>query len=270
MIEKTIRHEGASIAYAVWGESPKTVVLLHGYLENRLIFTEFALGLSQFVRVIAIDLPGHGLSELPAEPLTMNSMACAVRAVLNQEAVDCCFMAGHSMGGYVVFAFLERYPELLSAYCLLHSTPFADTPEKQAMRDREIALVRAGKQKSLFTTNVPNGFAAESLQPLAQRVAFAVEVATKTPPEGIVAALEALKGRRNREELMQNSGKPLLVVLGRHDNYIAFENMKAVALGTPRTTLVVLEHSGHNGFLEEPEALIDAIRAFLVTESYSL
>ena len=267
MIEKTIRHEGAAIAYTVWGGGPKTLVLLHGYLESRLIFREFASGLSQFVRVIAIDLPGHGLSELPAEPLTMNSMACAVRAVLNHEAVNRCFMAGHSMGGYVVFAFLEQYPEMISAYCLLHSTPFADTPEKQTMRDREIALVRAGKQKTLFTTNVPNGFATESLQPLVHRVAFAVKVATQTPPEGIVAALEALKVRRNREELMQNSGKPLLVVLGRHDNYIAFENMKAVALATPRTTLAVLEHSGHNGFLEEPEALIGVIRTFLASEN---
>ncbi len=267
MIEKSIRHEGAAIAYTVWGEGPKTLVLLHGYLENRLIFSEFASGLSQWYRVISIDLPGHGLSELPAKPLTMASMACAVRAVLNHEAVDCCFLAGHSMGGYVVFAFLEQYPEVVSAYCLLHSTPFADTPEKQTMRDREIALVRAGKQNALFTTNVPNGFAPESLQRLAHRVAFAVEVATQTPPQGIIAALEALKVRRNRVELMQNSDKPLLVVLGRHDNYIALENMKAVALATPRTTVAVLEHSGHNGFLEEPDALIGVIRAFLESEN---
>lgn len=265
-----IRRDGAVICYTTGGAGESTLVLLHGYLENRLIFSELAECLGVFTRVICVDLPGHGLSELPSEPLSMASMAKAVREVLLVEGVERAVVAGHSMGGYVAFAFLEGYPEMVVGYSLLHSTPFADSPEKQVMRDREIALVRAGKQELLFSTNVPNGFASDSLQSLKKAVDKAVSVAVQTPAEGIVAALEALKQRPDRRELMQNSGKPLLVVLGRHDNYIPFSTMKAVALTTPCTTLAVLEQSGHNGFLEEPDEVVRIYRTFLRNLGYSL
>lgn len=270
MEQKMIRREGAAICYTVGGAGEGTLVLLHGYLESRLIFSEVAEAMASFARVICVDLPGHGLSELPAEPISMSSMAEAVRAVLISEGVEKAVVVGHSMGGYVAFAFLELFPEMVVGYSLLHSTPFADTPEKRAARDREIALVKAGKQELLFTTNVPNGFAAGSLQTLKREVEKAVAVAVETPPAGIVAALGALKQRPDRRELMQNSGKPLLVVLGRQDNYIPFETMKAVALATPCTTLAVLEQSGHNGFLEEPGEVIRLYRTFLKGLGYSL
>jgi pimeloyl-ACP methyl ester carboxylesterase len=40
-------------------------------------------------------------------------------------------MLGHSMGGYITLAFAEKYPSLLTAFGLIHSTAFADSEEKK-------------------------------------------------------------------------------------------------------------------------------------------
>jgi pimeloyl-ACP methyl ester carboxylesterase len=59
-------------------------------------------------------------------------------------------MVGHSLGGYVTLAFVELFPDLLSGYVLFHSHPHADSPEAIASRNREIAVVSAGRKNIMY------------------------------------------------------------------------------------------------------------------------
>ena len=66
----------------------QTLVLLHGYLQNLDIWSSYVLSFMRSMHVITIDLPGHGYSECFYEVHTMDFMARAVKAVLDDAHVE--------------------------------------------------------------------------------------------------------------------------------------------------------------------------------------
>ena len=148
----------------------KCVVLLHGYLESMLVWEDFVPLLYRHVRVVTLDLPGHGISEVKGEVHTMEYLARVVHDALRALGIARCTLVGHSMGGYVALAFCAHYPEMLDGLVLLSSTPNADTDEKRANRLREIALVKAGKKEALARVAPEAGFAAENRARMQGRV----------------------------------------------------------------------------------------------------
>ena len=93
------------------------------------IWASYTYSYMRDMRVIAIDLPGHGKSDIFGEVHTMDFMAETVKAVLDAVKVEQCVMLGHSMGGYVTLAFAEKYPYMLRGFGLLHSQAMADSNE---------------------------------------------------------------------------------------------------------------------------------------------
>ena len=123
----------------------KTIVLLHGFSESSKIWDGFRDQLSDFFRVIVIDLAGHGKSESLDPVHSMELQAEVVFEVLKHCKVKKCLMVGHSMGGYVTLTFATKYPEMLKGICLFHSHPFPDSPEDRKNRSRTISLVEQDK-----------------------------------------------------------------------------------------------------------------------------
>src|SRR5450759_1998483 len=119
----------------------KTIVLLHGYLESSEVWNGFEEKLKSKFRIIAVDLPGHGLSDVYGETHPMEFLATAVKELLDAMCINKICLVGHSLGGYVTLAFLELFTDYLSGYCLFHSQPFADSAEAIEKRRREIAIV---------------------------------------------------------------------------------------------------------------------------------
>jgi len=122
------------------------LVLLHGFLESSNIWKPFVEELSKNRQVIAIDLPGHGLSGNIDDIHTMELMADAVQHILLHLSVDKASFLGHSMGGYVSLAFYEKFPTMTKGLVLLNSTPEADSDEKKKNRERSISLLKRNKK----------------------------------------------------------------------------------------------------------------------------
>jgi pimeloyl-ACP methyl ester carboxylesterase len=258
-----ISFKSSSINYSDQG-SGKVIVLLHGYLETHEIWKDFASELAKSFRVISIDIPGHGKSGKIADVHTMDLMAEAVDAVLRNLYIDRAFIVGHSMGGYVTLSYMANYTTKVSGICLFHSTPFADTDEKRVNRDREINLLKEGQKEQLFNANVPKGFANDNLISMKGKVDWAVSVAAQSSPEGIIALLEGLKARPDRQQLLKETGTPVLYILGKKDNYIPYDIMYAVAQRSPKGEILTLENSGHMGFIEEPGICQEALKSFVM------
>lgn len=259
---KSVPFHNSSVHFDELG-SGKVIVLLHGYLETMAIWSDFAQNLAKQFRVITIDIPGHGKSGKVNEVHSMELMADAVNTVLTFLRIEKCFMVGHSMGGYVVLSFMAKYRYKLNGICLFHSTPFADTEEKKANRDREISIIKEGKKEILFNTNIPKGFATDNLEKFAARIAKAKEIAARNEDDGIIAILEGMKARPDRQNLLKETGLPVLFILGKKDNYIPFELMNEVARRTATGEILALENSGHMGFMEEPEVCLSALTSFV-------
>ena len=244
--------------------SGNVVVLLHGYLETNHIWDGFADELAKSFRVIAIDIPGHGKSGKVSEIHAMDLMAEAIDTVIKNLEIDKVFVIGHSMGGYVTLAYLANYRHKISGICLFHSTPFPDSEEKKANRNREIEIIRQGKQDLLFTANPTKGFANDNLERLKTKVEWAQKIAAQSPAEGIIALLEGMKIRPDRQELLKETYTPILYILGKKDNYIPFDLMYPVAKRSPKSEILTLENSGHMGFIEEPGICLDVLKSFIM------
>lgn len=241
----------------------RCVVLLHGYLESLLVWDDFVPLLYKQVRVVTLDLPGHGISVVEGEVHTMEFLADTVAEALKSLGIARCTLVGHSMGGYVALALCERHPELLDGLVLLCSSPYADTPEKIENRRREIALVQAGKKDMLAHIAPSAGFAAANRTRMADAIEDLVEQVFITEDEGIVALLNGMSARCDQNEMLRTTTVPTLFILGRHDDYIPAEAAEAMVAAHPQASVVWLENSGHMGFLEEPKACAAAILDFM-------
>lgn len=263
MIEKFIMAGDTALHICDSEQGERCVVLLHGYLESLLVWDSFVPLLYKELRVVTLDLPGHGISEVRGETHTMEWLSDVVADGLRALGINKCTLVGHSMGGYVALAFCERHPEMLDRLVLLSSTPNADTPEKQENRLREIALVRAGKKELLARMAPSAGFAAENRKRMRDEIEDLTEQVYVTEDDGIVALLNGMRTRTDRNEMLRTTTVPVLFILGRADEYIPVDKAEALVAAHPEARVVWLEHSGHMGFLEEPEATANALLNFV-------
>lgn len=241
----------------------KCIVLLHGYLESMYVWDDFVPLLTSKARVITVDIPGHGISEVKGEIHTMEMVADTLRDMLDALEIDKVTMVGHSMGGYISLAFCARYKERLDGLVLLSSSPFPDTELKRENRRREIALVKAGKKDALARVAPETGFATHNRQRLKDYIDDLVECVHITEDEGIVALLNGMIERVDQNQMLAECGVPQLFILGKHDQYIPVEAAEEFIKLNPQAEIAWLEQSGHMGFIEEPEACAEALLGFV-------
>ncbi len=239
------------------------VVLLHGYLESMLVWESFVPLLYKDLRVVTLDIPGHGISIVEGEEHSMDFLATIIRDGLLALGIERCTVVGHSMGGYVALAMCELFPEMIEGLVLLSSTPNADTDEKRKNREREIALVKAGKKEALANVAPAAGFAVANRGRMKDYIMDLVEQVYITEDEGVVALLGGMMSRRDQNEMMRGAKFPQLFILGKHDDYIPYDVAQKIVESHPQAQVVWLEKSGHMGFLEQPKECAEAILSFV-------
>jgi pimeloyl-ACP methyl ester carboxylesterase len=105
------RLDGNRVHYKSLGTGKTAVVLVHGWCSDMTFWDEQVPALAGKVRVVLIDLPGHGKSDRPKVEYTMDLFARAVDAVLKDAGVEQAVLAGHSMGTPVVRQFYRLFPK---------------------------------------------------------------------------------------------------------------------------------------------------------------
>ena len=259
-----LKIQNTSICYKIDGETnEKTIILLHGYLESIDIWNDFSKELARTFKVVCIDIPGHGKSEIISENQSFEDIADLIFSFSKTLNLDKFYLIGHSMGGYATLAFAKKYPETLNGFCLFHSTPFADSDEKKLARDKEIGLVKKGKKELICSVNIPNAFAEKNLTTFKNSVQSAINIGKQTSDIGIIVALEAMKKRQDMIDFLKNTNLPFLLILGKLDNYISYENA-GLKIPIPKNgKSVCLENSGHMGFIEEQKESLKTIKQFI-------
>ena len=260
MKDNSFKYEDGLVHYNTRGEGP-VIVLLHGYLESKEVWENFAERLSSMFKVICMDLPGHGMSDIYSGSHTMEFMASSVKSLLNNLNIDKVFLAGHSLGGYVTLAFLEQFPEMLSGYCLFHSQPFSDTEAAIDKRKREIKIVTAGKKNLMYPDNIERMFAKINIVKFHDALERSKTIASKIPGAGIIAVLNGMMARPSRLKVMEDGRVPCLWILGTMDSYIPVEVTSKVNLPS-NAEIVILNESGHMGFIEQEDESVKVFKAF--------
>jgi len=262
-MEKFIMAADTALRISDTAKGDRTVVLLHGYLENLDVWEPLTGLLQRSARVIAVDLPGHGISQVRGEVHTMEFLADVVHDALVKSGVVKYTVIGHSMGGYVALALAARHAEMVEGIVLLSSTPNADSPEKREHREREIAIVEGGKKELLSATLPAKGFAPANRVRMADEVEDFAELITLTEDEGITALLRGMMARPDMNDALRALPVRQLFIFGRHDEYIPASVAEEVAARHPQAAVLWLESSGHNGHIEQPREVAEAIVEFI-------
>ncbi|PTT09654.1 alpha/beta hydrolase, partial [Flavobacterium sp. HMWF030] len=228
------------------------IVLLHGFLENKKMWLDYVTLFSDKHRIITIDLLGHGKSEPLGYVHSMEENANVVHEVLEHLKIEKATILGHSMGGYVGLAFAELFPKSIQKLVLLNSTSREDSAEKKLNRTRAIKAVKQN-YVGFVSLAIANLFSENNRTRLADKIENVKTEALKTPLQGIIASLEGMKIRKDRESLLQQNLFPVLLILGKKDPVLNYED--SISQIEDTTGELVSFEDGHMSHIENKEEL---------------
>jgi len=258
------RINGVELAYDLQGAG-EPLVLIHGAQGDQSMFAGIAPAFANQFRVLTFDQRGSGLSEKPDMEFSMALLADDTAALMEHVGFASAHIIGVSMGGMIAQEFALRHPHKVRSLVLGCTTPGGP----KAVRIGGEALTTA--------------YSTEPLSPEERGRALAEAAFTKgyiaQHPEVIPAMIEARRQRpldpvalshrmkaayaHDAYDQLPHVACPTLVITGKDDALISWENSRILAERIPGAKLVLLEPAGHVFWLEQPEHSRAAILAFL-------
>jgi 3-oxoadipate enol-lactonase len=238
------------------------VVLLHSFPFTSLIWAGFTEVAAAHRRVLAVDAPGFGATPAPpAGRFSMDELADGVAALMDRLGIARATLVGQSMGGYAALAFAARHAERLEGLVLTDTRAAADGAEARAGRAAAIAAIRGVGVQAYLAASLPR-----QLVPGAPpaRVAH-LRARAETRPASLITALEALRDRPDRTDLLGAIRCPTLVVCGDGDQISPPAEMRQIAAAIPGATFAAVAEAGHLSHVESPGGFERAVLPFLLS-----
>lgn len=237
------------------------LVLLHGYCENKSIWSSMMEDLSQKFKVIAIDLPGFGENKAVNE-ISIESAAHQVKDTLDLLKIPQCVMIGHSLGGYVTLAFAENYPSMLKGMGMFHSSAFADTEEKKQARNKTADFIKKNGMKLFASSFVEPLFFPARRKHLAEEIENTKEQVAACFGETVMAYAYAMRDRKERIAVLKEVGFPVLFIIGKGDMAVPLEASLDQCYLPRESVVQFLEDTAHMGMIERPNETSKIIQLF--------
>lgn len=257
------RHQ--SISYRIEGEG-KPVVLLHGFGEDGHIWDQQIAYLKAHCQLIVPDLPGSGSSQIlssTSSAISIEDYADCIHALLEHEKITSCIMLGHSMGGYIMLAFAEKYPALLTGIGLVHSTAFADSAEKKQNRTRGIELMETYGGQQFLKTTIPNLFGPAFKQTHPAQIDNLIAAAAGFSTHALQQYYAAMRDRPDRTHVLKSNPLPVLFVIGTEDVAAPMNDVLKQTHLPLKSYIHVLEGIGHMSMWEAPILLNQHLLVFI-------
>lgn len=252
---QAVLENGQTIAYRRCGQGAP-LVLVHGFPLDGAMWQPLVDLLSGHFDLIMPDLPGFGGSSLLPGVASMDSLASSLMGFLDVLGIPQAYLAGHSMGGYVILALAQAHPERVRGLALLGSQSAADSPERQAAR-----FVTADQITRIGVSAVLG--MAEKLSATPALVPTLREIISRQNPSGLAAAQIAMAGRADLTAWLGSFRLPLVLVHGSSDGLISPERARELAQMIPHAALFELPGVGHTPMLEDPSATARAVLGLL-------
>jgi len=254
-VERNALVDGRRVHYLDAGVGTEALVLVHGWASSVVTWRHQFPELATRARVLAVDLPGHGESEPPADDYSMMLFADAVVAVMDDAGVERGVIVGHSNGAPVALNVYRRHPDRTLAFMVidgtLRSTMTPDAAEAMFAPFREEGWqdVLAGMIAGMSGPN------------LSEQDRIAVrEMALATSHDAVIGGFEAAIDPQAWSD--EGIDVPLLLVLAQQPTWDeAYERW--VRERAPRVDYRVWTGVGHYLHMERPDELRAVLDEFL-------
>ncbi|MCL2761112.1 MAG: alpha/beta hydrolase [Desulfuromonadales bacterium] len=253
---------GTTIEYEIRGNGDP-LLLIHGFPLSRKIWEPQLSGLSDQYMVIAPNLRGYGESPLPFSDYKMDTYSDDLVALLDSLKIEKAIVGGMSMGGYILFNMIDRYPKRVKAAIFMVTTSDADSEEGKKRRQMLADLVLTKGTKPVADAFKEILFAPDTKTEHPELVESIYEQMLTTSPEGIINGLFAMRDRKEYTSRLFQFKLPSLIICARLDQTIPREKSLDMLSKMPNATLYSIPDAGHMVGMEQPEKVNQEIRNFI-------
>ncbi len=225
-------------------------------------------------RVIAVDLPGFGHSEMPAEPISMNGYAAAIDALMSELEIDNAQVVGNSMGGFIGAELAIQHPSRVERLVLVAaaglSIEFIRTVRTQGLRHRaeNVAFFYLGwiasrsHQVALRPRLRHALLLLVAAHPAKLPGPLAAQQVLGSGKPGFSDALDAMLDYPLRDRL-ERIACPTLIVWGDKDRLVPLRDAAIFESLIADSRKIVYEDTGHLTMMERPARFNADVRDFL-------
>ena len=224
--------------------NPEAVVLIHGALESGIVWYAWVPTLAKSYRVIRPDLPGCGLSTVPAGfEWSFPSLAAYVASVLDKAGVESAHIVGAKTGGPIAMQFAADFPGRTRSLCVVSgpaSVISIANPSPVPQRDR------LGSSAS------------------AAMIEYWTAMEKSAPPAGTAGLNAALSSfDLERDGVLQRIAAPSLIITADRSALQSVEKVRKYQTAIPNSQLVVLRSDAYHLAVAEPEQCLANVLAFM-------
>lgn len=234
----------SGLAYTRTGQGP-SLVLIHGVGLRLEAWVHQVEGLSKFFTVYAVDMPGHGESDIMAGCLDIPTYTDAVAAWINEVVQTPVLIAGHSMGSMIALNFAIRYPQQCAGVAALNSVYRRSDAAKQAVFSR-VQQIKESITAENVTAPVKRWFDFPLQGDDVQHARMCCEWLSQASLDGYRQAYEVFcfnDGPSDRD--LENLSVPALFLTGEGDPNSTPDMSKSMARLCPEGESYIVQASRH-------------------------
>lgn len=239
----------------------KPFVILHGLFGNSDNWQTHAKKISEYYRVIMVDLRNHGHSGW-SDDFSYELMVADLKELVDDLALSDTILLGHSMGGKVAMLFAQKYPELLSKMIVVDMGIKSYPPHHQhilkALNTLDLSAI---ENRSQADEHLSKYISSVGVRQFLLKNIYWIEkgkMAWRMNIPVLEKEMENILSELDKTECFVQT----LFIRGSLSDYILDEDIPGIEEVFPDSEFETIEDAGHWVHAEQPEAFIDAVLGF--------
>ena len=253
---------GISVNYTLDGPSSGPVITMSNSLASNLSMWDPQIpALASRYRILRYDTRGHGGTDAPPGPYSLDELTEDVRALLQALGITRTHFVGLSMGGMIGQIMALKYPQMLQSVVLCDTMSRVPT-EAKPMWDERIHTAEAHGMEPLVEPTLARWFTEpfrHKGSPVLEQVRTMIRT---TPPSGYAGCCHAIAAL-NLTDRLNAIAIPTLIIVGEDDPGTPVAASRVIHEQIKGSELVILKSAAHLSNLEQPEAFNQALTGFL-------
>lgn len=251
------------IHYVEEGKGP-CVVFVHELGTDHTMYAPQFEDLPDAYRCIAFDMRGHGRSETPPAPWSMQDVVVDLIAFIEGTGAAPCHLVGTSWGGNVALRAAIQREDLVRSLVLIATSPDAEDPEwLQLYRGYESAIAtNEGLSPDIARRSIPALYGEAFVQRMPEAVEIHIDRVTNMSVTALVESLRIVNDRDSVAHRLSEVHVPTLVIHGELDSAVGIGHAENLADGVASGELVRVPDSGHFPSIEAADVVNEALAGF--------